>query len=320
MITVRTTGGELVGLAPLHRRSFPAAGVLRSLGHGAGAVTPFLVAPVKADVAGVIATALVADGRTAHLADLPVDDPTLRAARRDDRLDVDARLHDECPVIRLTGLDDSRSLLAAPSHARLRKLLARADRELAGHDWSVDVATERSAVVQAFRQVGPLYDAAETDRPRLHFGVGLHGDFFTEALGLLADRDQVAFLTLLIDGEAAAFDVHVRINATAAAAILGRFHPTHASISPGHLLLRSGVDWAIDAGLDRLDLQLGDDAYKTSWANDGYDTVEAILAPPGRALVARASMQGIEFAHRFRQRARRGSRPPSELLRRFDPH
>ncbi len=321
IVTVRSAGGDLVGLAPLHLRSFPAANILRPLGHGAGAVATFLIAPIKADVAGVLASTLVANGSSthsaAHLADLPVDDSVLRFARRSDDFDVDARLHDECPTITLSGLDDAQALLASPSHAKLRKQLARSERDLGDRAWSVDIATEQTAVLAAFDRVGSLFDAAEADRPRLHFGHGNHGAFFTEALGSLAERNQVALLTLLIDDQPAAFDVHVLTNATSAAAILGRFHPEHAGVSPGHLLLRSGVDWAIEQGLDQIDLQLGNDPYKTSWANDGYDTVEVVMAGSGRATLARASIDSVELAFHLRQRGQGLATEAQSVLRRI---
>ncbi|MEZ5230946.1 MAG: GNAT family N-acetyltransferase [Acidimicrobiales bacterium] len=276
--------------------------MVRPLGHGVGAVACFLMAEIKADVASLLASALVADGRAAHLADLPVNDDVLRRARRDQHIEVDARLHDECPTIVLEGLTSAADLLAAPSHAKLRKQLARTERELGERAWSVDIATSRDEVAAAFERIGPLNDAAEADRPRLHFGQGAHGAFFSDALGSLADRRQVALMTLLVDGAPAAFDVHVRTNARRAAAILGRFHPDHASLSPGHLLLRCGVDWAIEEGLDVLDLQLGNDRYKTSWANAGYDTVDVVMADGDTSRV-RASIAGIEQAYQLRRRA-----------------
>ncbi len=116
----------------------------------------------------------------------------------------------------------------------------------------------------------------------------------------LAERGQVAVLTLLIDEVPAAFDVHV-VSGGVAHAILGRFHPSMADHSPGHLLLRAGVDWAVTAGLTAIDLQLGADRYKTLWATGGYDTVDLVVAGTGALGPARRVIEATEAAHRLRR-------------------
>jgi CelD/BcsL family acetyltransferase involved in cellulose biosynthesis len=301
IVTVRSAAGELVGVAPLHERRIGGFGVVRPLGHGMGAIASPLSAPVKADVDGLLVGAALGDGsRAVHCADLAHGDPALRSARRNPDLAVHATLHDECPVIDFAGAQSAEALLGGPAFSGVRKQLNRTDRDLAGRSVDVHQATGRDEVLAAFAEVRSLYDCAEEARPRLHLGRGVHGEFFGEALASLAERGQVAFLVLRIDGAAAAFDVLVR-NGRTAYAILGRMHPDAASWSPGHLLLRAGIDWALASGLDRIDLQLGADQYKTSWSTGSYDTFEVVVSEPRSLLGARLLLGGVESAHRLRR-------------------
>lgn len=318
IVTARSATGELVGLAPFHERRLGRLPVLRPLGHGVGAIATTLVAPVKADVAGLLAGGLLdGDGAVLHAADMTLTDPLFGAERYKDSRAVHATLHDECPTVDLAGIGGSHDLLARPSHARLRKQLARADRALAGRSAVVEVAESPAEVGAAFGAVAELFDAAEADRPRLHLGRGAHGAFFAEALDALARRRQVAFLTLRIDGSPAAFDVYV-VCGTVAAAVLGRYHPEMAEWSPGHLLLRAGVDWAGKAGMAVIDLQLGSDRYKTAWSTGSTDTFTVMMGTPGRLAAARPLLVTVESAHRFRAAVGR-LRPPAPRGRRIHP-
>lgn len=301
IITARTSSGELVGLAPFHERRLGGLDIVRPLGHGLGAIASTLTAPVKADVAAAMASELVNGVRTVvHLPDTPLDDPLVASVRRFAGVTLRATLHDECPIVDLDGLTGSQDLLGRPDHRTLRKLLARADRLLAERDVRVDIATGVDGVLDAFGRVAELFDAAEAAHPRVHLGRGPNGDFFRDTLAALAERSQVAVLTLLIDGEPASFDVYI-VNGAVGSTILGRYHPRHADSSPGHLLLRAAVDWGVDQGLDELDLQLGADRYKTSWATGSRDTFEGVIAAPRTAVVAGPVLHGVESAHALRR-------------------
>ena len=300
--SARTPSGDLVGVAPFHRRRLAGLDVLRPLGHGLGAVATFAEAETKADVTRVLLDGLLTDtNRTVlHATDLPLDGRLLQTARRHPDLAVHAVLHDENPVIELGEIRHVDDLLASPDRQPLRKLLARADRSLTGHSVSIDIVTGPAAVAAAFESLLPLYDAAEVDRPRLHLGRGQFGGFFVEALDALARNRHLAILTLMIDSEPAAFDIHV-VSGSTAFAILGRFDPRFAEMSPGHLLLRAGVQWALEADLERIDLQLGGDRYKTLWSTTSCDTMDTVISSPKLARPARAVVSGVSSAYGARQ-------------------
>lgn len=300
IVTVRSTTGELFGVAPFHERRLAGLDIVRPLGHGVGAIASTLTASVKADVGGLLLNELLAGPRTVlDAADMRLDDALVRSVRRTEQFAFNAVLHDECPVIDLTGVASATELLAQPSHKPLRQQLAKADRALESQSVTVDVATSPAETVAAFDAVMGLYGEAETDRPRLHMGLGAHGAFFREALEGLAKLQQVAFLTLLVDGEPAAFDVYV-ISPTEVSAIVGRYRPSMAEWSPGHLLLRAGVDWAISTGVDTLDLQLGSDRYKTLWSTHSLDTFSVNVSPPALMGLARTAVAGVESAYKLR--------------------
>lgn len=305
IVTVRNPSGALVGLAPFHRRRIAGVDLIRPLGHGLGAVAGFLQAPIKADVGRLLVDGLLADGSVPGIqaTDLRLDDPVLRDSRRRDDLDVRAVLHDECPIIDVDGITGASDFLAGSGRAGLRKSLARADRELAASSVEVAAATTPDELVQAFERSGPVYDAAEADRPRLHLGDEPHRSFLLEALDDLGKRDQATYLTLLVDGEPVAFDLHVRIGSIVYA-VLGRFHPAHAAISPGHLLLRDAVDRFAGSDVNRIDLQLGGDNYKTRWATGSVDTVATTIGQRGTQHRHRLLTTGLELAHRGRGGAR----------------
>lgn len=303
--TARAASGELVGLAACHARRVAGVELVRPLGHGVGAVASTLVAPVKANVAGVLLDALLGGPRTVvHFADVRLDDPLVvhaRRARAESGVELRATLHDACPQIGLEGVASSAELLARPDHRSLRKALARVDRDLAGRTVDVEVASTPAEVVAALGAVGELFDAAEAAHPRAHFGRGPLGDFFGRATDGLAAQGRVTVLTLVVDGSPAAFDVYVT-HGDVAAAVLGRYDPRRADLSPGHLLLRAGVDRAIASGATTIDLQLGADRYKTAWSTGSVDTFEVLIGRPGGLGAAAAAVRAMEGAHRLRGR------------------
>jgi CelD/BcsL family acetyltransferase involved in cellulose biosynthesis len=136
----------------------------------------------------------------------------------------------------------------------------------------------------------------------LHFDRAPYDRFFRSTLGALAERGQVAVLTLEINGEPAAFDVYVLVGSVAYA-ILGRYDPCGADFSPGLLLMDRGVQWAADSGIGRIDWQLGADPYKLRWATSSYDTFNIVAGNPVRTKAARSLLTAFDVAYDLKERA-----------------
>ena len=150
--------------------------------------------------------------------------------------------------------------------------------------------------------IDPIYDAAERSHPRLHLFEDPYRPFLIDALSSAANTDRLAVIVAHLDDQPIAFDVHVK-SGSVANAWLGRFDPMAAEWSPGHLLLRAGVEWAISAGLATVDLQLGADEYKQRWADGAYDTLRVIGAADRRRLRAgRAALGLVDTAFDVRRR------------------
>ncbi len=281
IVNARSADGQLVGLAPFFSRARGPVAVIGFLGTGVGAVGALLQQQgLKADVVGLLLEKALGDRRTVlDLYNFRYGAPGVNALRRNANLKTRAELQDECPVISLAGTASICEFLASPNRSGLRKKLAKADRSLTDRDVEYRHATDPDEVMNNWYAIQPLYDRAETDAPRQHFGKGADSDFFEPMLRAMAERRQASITTLWIDGNPAAFDVFLWTSG-GANAILGRFDPELAEFSPGQLLLRFGVQEAIEAGAIEIDLQLGDDLYKRRWATGTYDTLHVRSALP----------------------------------------
>jgi CelD/BcsL family acetyltransferase involved in cellulose biosynthesis len=300
VVTVRNGRGALVGVGPLFSRPRGRLMTLSFLGRGLGAVGQLLIAPAKADIAGVIWSALDPDS-VLDLVDYRHRGDGFESLRRHDQWLIHAELSDECPVVDLTGVTSVEEFLAAPQRSGLRKKLAKARRSLPEECVSMAVYTEPSDIEAEWNALRSLYDRAEGANPRLHLGRPPLQAFFDSALRDLAAEGQVAITTLTIKGRRAAFDVYV-LSGSTAYAILGRFDPDLRDHSPGQLLTERGVQWAIDAGYTTIDLQLGGDLYKQRWSTGSYDTLDVVAATNGhRVARARATLGAVETAYSVKQ-------------------
>lgn len=312
LVTVRDGSGALVGVGPFHIRRLGGLDTVRWLGHGLGAVGELVIGEAKGDVASTIWDNVDPDGRAAlQLLEYRHGGAGLLALRQGD-WQVRAELRELCPVIDLRQVSSAADLLDHPDRRGLRKQLAKVDRRLErdGSKVSVSVAETPGQVAEAMPAVEAVYDAAEAAHPRQHLLRGRYHPFLTAALEDAARTGHLALLVAEIDGRPAAFDVHVGVGATASA-WLGRYDPDLAARSPGHILLRAGVDWAAARGFDRLDLQLGADQYKMRWATGTYDTVGVTAArSPGGLARASATIAAAEagFTARAALLRRRGLR------------
>ncbi|MCP5025048.1 MAG: GNAT family N-acetyltransferase [Actinomycetia bacterium] len=311
LVVVRNGAGSLVGLAPLHLRRLGPISVLRWLGHGLGPVGELLVGEAKGDVAGAIWNAVSGPDRVLDLTHYRHGGAGLDSLRQGDQWAVHASLADQCPTIELAGIESAVEYLSSPERRGLRKKLARVDRDLedARAELEVRVVTDPGRVHSAIAEIDPIYDAAERAHPRLHLLTGHYRPFAIEAFAEAARVGQLALMIASIDGCPIAFDVYVRTG-NVASAWLGRFAPTARTWSPGHLLLRAGLEWATTNGLSTIDLQLGADEYKRRWATDAYDTLQLVAAADRRRLVlGRAIRHSLEVGHGARVLLRSGPPP-----------
>ena len=316
LVTVRDGAGTLVGVAPFHVRSLGGLDVVRWLGHGLGTVGQLLIGRTKADVASTIWEA-VDPGRVAlQLLEYRHGGAGLLALRQG-RWSVRAELRELCPVIDLRGVAGAAELLDRPDRRSLRKHLAKTDRRLERDSTKVSItrAETLAQIRDALPAVTAVYDAAEAARPRQHLLRGPYRPFLVAAMEDAARAGHLALLVADIDGEPAAFDLHLGIGSTASV-WLGRHHPAAAAHSPGHLLLRAGVDWATAAGFDRLDLQLGGDEYKMRWAFETYDTIGVTAAASPRALARlTTTVAAVDTGFRVRSHLRRLTHPGRSAAR-----
>lgn len=305
VVTARNGAGDLVGVAPFFERRRGPITSVGFIGTGVGAVGELLVGPSKADVSEALLDAAL-DGRrlVLDLQNYRHGAPGLRQLRRMDHLRTRAMLQDECPTIDLGSFDSAADVLAVPQRSGLRKKLAKAERRLEGHAVDFGIVAEPDDVARTWLELQPLYDRAEAHHPRQHFGRGAEGAFFELALQELASAKLVSIATMRIDGQPAAFDVYVHVDPVDFA-ILGRMDPSMTDFSPGQLLLRYGVDAAIERGAAVVDLQLGADLYKLRWASGGYDTVHVRSASARDFAFADSVLRAVDAGFSVRSRLRR---------------
>ena len=167
---------------------------------------------------------------------------------------------------------------------------------------------DEAGLMKAVPAIEQVYDVAEHAHPRLHLLSPAYRTFMLEALTRSANRGDLTVLIGYLDDRPVVFDLYIRTGGVAHA-WLGRYDPFARDLSPGHLLLRAGVDWAATEGITTIDLQLGTDSYKRRWADDGYDTFRIAAATDDRRLRAgRAALAAIDggFDALRRVRVRRG--------------
>lgn len=272
VVTARQDG-ELVALAPLHRRRVGPLQVVRWLGHGLGTVAEALVHPDHPTAAGALWGA--ASGR-AHVLDLlesrehrPL--PTSQVLPRGHRVSSTAR--DACPVVDVRG--DAAAQLEGRAQRRVRRTISVARRRLeaAGLTLEVRTAEDPESLAALLPDVRRIFDAAEAAQPRQHLLAGEWEELTTGILTQGVASGGVVVLVAYVGETPAAFDI-VLLTPGRMSSWIGRFDPETAPYSPGHLLQCAGFDWAAAHGITEVDLLLGDSFYKQLWADRTYATLE----------------------------------------------
>jgi CelD/BcsL family acetyltransferase involved in cellulose biosynthesis len=268
--TVRDGDGRLRAVAPLHARPLGPGRALRWLGTGLGSVCE-----VVGDDEAAAAVWSTIRRDVLDLYEYPVGGTGYSALVTDASRPVHRRPMESCPVIDLDGLDGLDALLAGRKN--LRKTLARADRavEATGEPFEVEVVTAGVRLAEVLPEIESVFDAAEAARPRQHLLRAPWRDFTVAALGAAARRNQLAVFIARLGTRAVACDIDIVVGRRLGV-WYGRFDPSVAELSPGHLLLRRQVRWALDHRLATVDLLVGEHEYKLRWATSSYPTVHVV--------------------------------------------
>ncbi len=308
LVAVARKGDRLIGLLPLHERAYGVGHVIRWLGHGLGTMGAALVAPDANDpdeVAAALwqAVADAASPRVAlQLTEHRLDAPGLVALRSHDAWDVRCELRSMVPVIDLRGTS-LEALLAGTAKRKLRHTLTTAERDLdaAGVTWSTEIVDDLDTFEGVLPEIDAAFDASEAADAKLHLLAGEHRAATLDALRACFERQQAVVAMVRIDGRVVAFDISLRAGRQLFGYIR-RHDPVARAYSPGHLLMRAGVEDAIGRGIEVFDLGLGADPYKLRWANDHYDAVVVTGGRTGSGGVAASAVAGLDGLFELRRK------------------
>jgi CelD/BcsL family acetyltransferase involved in cellulose biosynthesis len=306
VVAVRGRSGELLAVGPFHRRRLAGLRVARWLGTGLGSVAELVCRPGAEVAADAVWQVLPEHVQVLDLLECRDDGAGLMELRRSDQWVTGLRVVDLCLVLDLSEAETIDDVLAGRS---IRKKLNRYDRalEAAGGSFRVEVVTDRAAFHRVLAEVTEIYDEAERANPRQHLLADRWRPFVIEALDTAADRGQLVAFVGRLDERAVAFDLALRVGDTLCDWV-GRYRPSVASLSVGHLMCREIVGWALAQDIARLDLLLGDHDYKRRWTNSHYDTIDVDGARPGWSAPARWLLQGVRAVHPLQRVAREGAR------------
>lgn len=291
--TVRDGDGRLRAVAPLHARRLGPGWALRWLGTGLGSVCEVVGADEAA--AAAVWSTLRAGRDVLDLYEYPVGGTGYSALAPAAARAVHRRPMESCPVIELDGLDGLDTLLAGRKN--LRKTLARADRavEATGEPFEVEAVTDEGRLAEVLPEIETVFDTAEAARPRQHLLRSPWRDFTVAALHAAARRGQLAVFIARLDDRPVACDIDFVVGRRLGV-WYGRFDPSVAELSPGHLLLRRQVRWALEHRLGIVDLLVGEHEYKMRWATGTYPTVHVV---GGSRLALALGRPALELRHRL---------------------
>lgn len=268
--------GELVAVAPLHRRTLLGQPVLRWLGHGLGTVGRVVASDLVA--AGVVWSVLAAERTPLQLTHVQLDDPATLALRRSAHTQVQLTVDDLCPVLPLPPGLRARDLRSGRSLKRLAGYRAALAREQGAVD--VEVVTDVDALHARWPDIVRVAADADRGRGRQNLCAPPYDRFALAFLEQEARAGALLILGLTVGGRWVAHEIGVR-NQVRLDLWLSRFDPALDRYPLGHLLAHWLVEQHDELGLELLDMGLGENAYKLAWTTSAYDVGTVLSAPSG---------------------------------------
>lgn len=285
-------GDELVAVAPLHRRTLLGQLVLRWLGHGLGTVGSLLA---DDDVAAQLWQSLAAGGLPLQLTHVRPGDRGTLALRRSAHWRCRVVLDDRCPVRPLpsgTRASDLRGHQAIRRLAKTRRALDRQDRSFA-----IRVVTDVQGLREVWPQVQAVAESADRDRDRDNLCGPPYDGFALDFLLREAESGNLLIIGGTLGGRWVAHEVALR-SGTTLALWLSRFEPEVGTFGVGHLVMHDLVNCADALGIDSIDFGIGENGYKASWTDEGYDiaSVTAFPVPFAPAAAPRVVQARLDLA------------------------
>lgn len=284
--------GDLVALAPLHRRSLLGQPVLRWLGHGLGTVGQVLAA--DADAAHQLWTALAELGDPLQLTHVRPDDEAVLALRRHPSWTHHLLVDNRCVVLSLPSGSTTQDLRGRSSLRRLGRYRNALQRE--GRPFGVEVVDDLDGLRRRWPDIASVAAAADAGRDRVNLCAPPYEGFTRSVLEAEAAAGNLVVVGVLAGQRWVAHEIGVRTGGVLEQ-WLTRYHPDVTQYSPGHLMAEWLVDHHLRLGVAEVDQMLGENALKLAWSRQGYDVATLTAAPHGlgrvRGRLALAGMLGV---------------------------
>ncbi|HYF47060.1 MAG TPA: GNAT family N-acetyltransferase, partial [Acidimicrobiales bacterium] len=304
-VVVAEEDGELVALAPLHRRRVGMVDVVRFLGFGLGSVGELLVAPGREADADAVWDEALGHGQTyLQLVEYRDGGHGLKALQARNSAETRVLPHDVCPVIAFDGDIDEYLATRKKGHRRnLRKARERLEAE--GRTFALEEVETPERLAEVYAESAEVYHAAERANPRLDIFRPPWDSFTATLLRRAAQEGHLRLCIGRIDGRAVSCDLAF-LTPRRLALWAGRFDPDYRPFVPGHYALRSIAARALEEGRV-IDLLIGDDPYKQAWTGESYATlsVEGASGP----VAGRLGGLAIELGERAHERREARARP-----------
>jgi CelD/BcsL family acetyltransferase involved in cellulose biosynthesis len=291
--------GELVGIAPLVRSDASMLGLRRRVVQFIGArsfdYTDFIVAPGGADVLEALVEAALAQTGydVLYLRDIPDRSPTLAvlravAARRGAAADV--RTLYPAPTRLFNDPIADRALANKKSLKRHHKALAKRGRvEFRNLVRAADIEGYLDAFFD--QHVGRR---GITDSPSV-FVDPRQREFFRDVVRRAAPRSWLLFSVVLLDGRPVAMHFGFEYGNT-----LTWYKPSfdidYAHESPGEVLIKYLIEYALERGVSELDFTIGEEAFKYRFANHVRHNCAARVYRRGRERYVDRCMLAVRSA------------------------